>query len=128
MILLYLVHRGILRRPILYISDFLERNRSLYYDNLMRVREKNDLGHWFRFFLTGVIETARKGIATFDGILNLQRDVDERVRQLGRRTGSAATVIQQLYRRPLIDAAEVSEVVGVSMPTAYKLIEDLERI
>lgn len=125
---LYLVDRKVLKRPILYISDFLERNRSLYYDNLMRVREKNDLDHWFRFFLTGVIETARKGIATFDGILNLQRDVDERVRQLGRRTGSAATVIQQLYRRPLIDAAEVSEVVGVSMPTAYKLIEDLERI
>lgn len=71
MILLYLVHRGILRRPILYISDFFERNRSLYYDNLMRVREKNDLAQWFRFFLAGVIETARKGIATFDGILKL---------------------------------------------------------
>jgi len=128
MIPLYLVYRGVLGRPILYISDFFERNRSLYYDNLMRVREQNDLDHWFRFFLTGVIETARKGIATFDGILDLQRDVDERVRQLGRRAGSAATVIQQLYRRPLIDAAGVSEVAGVSMPTAYKLIEDLECI
>lgn len=128
MIPLYLVYRGVLGRPILYISDFFERNRSLYYDNLMRVREQNDLDHWFRFFLTGVIDTARKGIATFDGILDLQRDVDERVRQLGRRAGSAATVIQQLYRRPLIDAAGVSEVAGVSMPTAYKLIEDLECI
>lgn len=128
MIPLYLVDRGILKRPILYISDFLERNRSLYYDNLMRVREKNDLDQWFRFFLTGVIETARKGIATFDGILKLQRDVDERVRQLGRRAGIAATVIHQLYQRPLINAAGVSRVAGVSMPTAYKLIEDLERI
>lgn len=125
---LYLVDRGVLKRPILYISDFFERNRSLYYDNLMRVREKNDLDHWFRFFLTGVIETARKGIATFDGILNLQKDVDDRVRQLGRRAGNAAKVIHYLYRRPLIDAAGVSEAAEVSMPTAYKLLEDLERL
>lgn len=125
---LYLVDRGVLKRPILYISDFFERNRSPYYDNLMRVREKNDLDHWFRFFLTGVIETARKGIATFDGILNLQKDVDDRVRQLGRRAGNAAKVIHYLYRRPLIDAAGVSEAAEVSMPTAYKLLEDLERL
>jgi len=125
---LYLVDRGVLERPILYLSDFLERNRSLYYDNLMRVREKNDLDHWFRFFLTGVIETARKGIATFDGILSLQREIDERVRQLGRRAGTAATVIHHLYQRPSIDAAGVSEVAEVSLPTAYKLIGDLERL
>ena len=61
MIALYLVSKKILKRPVLYLSDFLERNRTLYYDNLMRVREKDDIGHWFKFFLAGVIETAQKG-------------------------------------------------------------------
>ena len=37
MITLYLVEKGILKQPILYLSDFFERNRTLYYDNLMRV-------------------------------------------------------------------------------------------
>src|SRR5690606_16654577 len=56
MITLYLVEKQILKRPILYLSDFFERNRMLYYDNLMKVREKNDIQQWFKFFLVGVIE------------------------------------------------------------------------
>lgn len=50
MIPLYLVSKGILRKPILYLSDFLERNRTHYYDNLMRVRERNDINQWITFF------------------------------------------------------------------------------
>jgi Fic family protein len=47
---LYLVEQRILKQPVLYLSDFFERNRTHYYDNLMRVREKNDLLQWFKFF------------------------------------------------------------------------------
>ena len=43
MITLYLVNKGILKKPILYISDFLETHRRFYYENLMSVRNKNDL-------------------------------------------------------------------------------------
>lgn len=125
---LYLVEEEILKRPILYLSDFLERNRTHYYDNLMRVREKDDIAQWFRFFLTCVIETARSGIATLDGILRLQQDVGERIRTLGSRAANAGKVIESLYQRPLIDAAKVGEVVGVSPPSAYKLIRDMERL
>lgn len=52
---LYLVSRGIIQKPILYLSDFFEKNRPLYYDNLMIAREKNNISQWFRFFLSGVI-------------------------------------------------------------------------
>lgn len=48
LITLYLISKGILKQPVLYMSDFFERNRSHYYDNLMRVREKNDLLQWFK--------------------------------------------------------------------------------
>jgi len=62
MITLYLVNNGILKKPILYLSDFFEKHRRHYYENLMLVREKNDINQWFKFFLVGIIETANKGI------------------------------------------------------------------
>ena len=128
MITLYLVSKGILKQPILYLSDFFERNRTLYYDNLMRVREKNDALQWFKFFLVGVIETAKSGIATFDNILKLQKEVEIRIRELGSRTANAQKIVNYLYQHPLLDAAKVGEVAEISPASAYKLIGDLERL
>ncbi len=94
----------------------------------MRVREKNDLLQWFKFFLVGVIETAKNSIATFDDILKLQKDVEKRIGKLGSRAANAQKVIHYVYQRPLVDAARVVEITGLSPASAYKLIEDLERI
>ena len=127
LITLYLVSRGILKQPVLYLSDFFERNRQLYYDNLMRVREKNDLLQWFKFFLVGVIETARSSTTTFDNILNLQKQVETQLQTLGSRTANAQKVMYYMYQRPVINAAKVGKVVGISPASAYKLIADLEQ-
>jgi len=127
LITLYLVSKGILKQPVLYLSDFFERNRTLYYDNLMRVREKDDLLRWFKFFLVGIIETAKSGVQTFDNILRLQNRVDLQIQGLGSRTANAQKVILYLYRKPIIDAAKVGEVAGISAASAYKLIADLEQ-
>ena len=127
LITLYLVSKGILKQPVLYLSDFFERNRTHYYDNLMRVREKNDLLQWFRFFLVGIIETAHSSIATFDNILKLQKQVDSQLQTLGSRTANAQKVLHYLYQHPIADAAKVGKVAEISAASAYKLIADLER-
>ncbi len=124
---LYLVSQGLLQRPILYLSDFFERNRKLYYDNLTIVREKSDINQWLKFFLVGIIETAESGINTFDKIMQLQKSTEEKIQTLGSRSANAKKVINKLYERPLTNAEKVSRIIEVSMPTAYKLIEDLER-
>lgn len=125
---LYLVNKGILKQPILYLSDFIEKNRMLYYDNLMRVRTHNDMGQWLKFFLTGVIETAKKGIDTFDGILQLQRNLEHKIKNLGARSGDAKKVIDYLYNQPVIGVDHVEKLIQKSNVTAYKLIQTLEEI
>lgn len=124
---LYLVSNGILKMPILYLSDFFERHRSLYYDNLMRVRTHNDLSQWFKFFLTGVIETAKSGIKTFDGILQLQNTIDQRLKNFGSRAGDAHKVLNRLYERPVIIASQVAQIIQKTNVSAYRLITDLEK-
>jgi Fic family protein len=125
---LYLVSKGILQRPILYLSEFFEKNRQLYYDNLMIVREKSNLPQWFKFFLVGIIETSKSGIKTFDNILQLQKKVESEIQKLGSRATKAKKVIDYLYQRPIIDADKVGEVADISMPSSYKLISDLEKM
>jgi len=58
LITLYLVTEKILEMPTLYLSDFFERNKSLYYDNLNFTRTSNKLDQWIKFFLVAVLETS----------------------------------------------------------------------
>lgn len=125
---LYLVSKGILQKPILYLSNFFEKNRKLYYENLTLVREKNDINQWFKFFLVGIIQTAESGIITFDKILQLQKATENDLQKLRSKAANAKKVVDYLYKRPIINAEKVSEITGISMPTAYKLIVDLEKI
>jgi Fic family protein len=126
MIPLYLVSKGILKRPILYLSDFFEKNRSLYYDNLMAVRESNIITQWMKFFLVGVIETAKSGIDTFDKVLKLKVETESKIQKLGSRAANGQKVLNYLYQKPYLNAEKVREITGLSMPSCYKLIVDLE--
>lgn len=125
LITLYLVDKTILKKPILYLSDFFEKNRQLYYDNLMNVRTKNDLKQWFKFFLVGVIETAKKGISTFDAILKLKKEIEESAQQIGKRSTSILKILDYLYQKPILDAQKAAEITNVSVSTAYKIIEEM---
>jgi Fic family protein len=128
LITLYLVNKGILKQPMLYLSDFFERNRLLYYDNLMRLRSNYDLNQWLKFFLTGVIETAKKGVTTFDGIMQLQKTLELKIKGLGNRSVDAKKVIDYLYTQPVIGVSRVGGIIQKSNVTAYKLLNTLEEI
>ena len=126
LITLYLVKKGLLKKPILYLSDFLEKNRQLYYNNLMKVRTSNDIKQWFKFFLIGVIETAQNSINTFDNILKLQKEVEAKIHSLGARSSKARKVVNQLYHKPIINVQKIANLTQISLPSAYKLANELE--
>jgi Fic family protein len=128
LITLYLVSKGVLAKPSLYLSDFFERNRSSYYDALMRVRASNDLIHWVRFFLNGVAETAVKGRDTFQKILALRTKVEHDVLALGKRAPLARQALNLLYRKPVLSAAELVDGLKITPPTANSLIRALIKL
>lgn len=125
LITLYLVDKTILKKPILYLSDFFERNRQYYYDNLMNVRTKNDVKQWFKFFLVGITETAKNGIATFDAVLKLKKEVEEKIQKMGNRSHHLLNIMEFLYQKPIVNAIKIVTITTVSQPTAYKILEEL---
>ena len=128
LITLYLVSKGILKQPVLYLSDFFEKNRTLYYDNLMRTRTHRDIAQWFKFFLTGVIETAKHGVKTFDNILQLQKSMDVTLSELGFRKSDAQNVLQHLYTNPILDVSIIQDITGKSLASSYRLLNDLSEL
>lgn len=125
LITLYLVDKEILKQPILYLSDFFERNKTLYYDNLMRARTHNDLKQWLKFFLVGVIETSKNGVNTFDEILKLKTNSELNIQTLGSRANNAQKILHYLLKKPIIDVNKVIQITSVSQRTAYSLIADM---
>ena len=126
LITLYLVGKGLLKRPVLYMSDYLERHRNSYYTSITKVRTENDITQWILFFLQGIIETAEKGVTTFNRILELERENESIIQQMGSRSANAMIVVKDLYLRPIIDAKRVANLCGVTSQSAYNLIEDLK--
>lgn len=125
LITLYLVSHGLLAKPSLYLSAHFEKHRGSYYDALTRVRESHDLGHWVRFFLQAVFETAESGKRTFQNILVLRQDLERDVVKLGRRAENARRLIILLYGNPAITVNFVSEQLGLKYYTANQLVTTL---
>lgn len=124
LIVLHLIDAGLLEQPALYLSDFFERHRAQYYDALMRVRTSNDLVHWVKFFLSGIIETATKGATVFQQIFELRGRMEQQVAVLGQRTATALAALDHLYQQPLCTAGELAAALEISVPTANRLVRD----
>lgn len=125
LITLYLVSHGLLHKPSLYLSAHLEKYRGAYYDALTRVRESNDIGHWVRFFLQAVVETAESGKRTFQRILSLRHEFDAEIVKLGRRAENAQQLILYLYGTPTITVNKAMELLGINYVPANSLIASL---
>jgi Fic family protein len=68
---LFLYSRGALIRPMFYLSNYLEENRTEYYARLKAISDKGDWNGWIEFFLKGIIEQARMNIIKTRAILEL---------------------------------------------------------
>jgi Fic family protein len=124
LITLYLVSSGVLERPLLYLSDFFHRHRNLYFDNLMLVREKNDLTQWLKFFLSAITDTADKSTATLNDILKLKTAIEENLYPaLGKRLKSGQTFFSALFSKPLVNIRNVQEIAALSPKAANDLID-----
>jgi Fic family protein len=117
-----LVHRGVLHRPLLYLSHYLTRHRAAYYDRLTAIRDEGDWEGWLRFFLRGVGEVATEATATAGAILRL-RDEHRAWASQHVPGANAHRALDVLFRRPLLDAKALREELDVSFNTANKVLD-----
>ena len=126
LITLYLVSNGLLKKPSLYLSDFIEKNKSAYYEALSRVRTDNDLIHWIKFFLEAVIVTAKSGVKTFETILLIKQEMDTIIVEFGKKAHNASRLVEMLYQKPIVNMTDVGGELNLAKATVSSLIKDFE--
>ena len=123
LIILYLISSGLLNKPVLYISDFFERNRMSYYDSLAMVKKTNDITQWLKFFLNGIVETAKNSIKTFDKIIKLKKDIDKKLAKIGKKAINGQRLVELLYCEPKVNGKTVAQKLGISIVSANGLLK-----
>ncbi|MDH4236247.1 MAG: Fic family protein [Nitrospira sp.] len=130
LIVLYLVGFDLLQKPALYLSDFFERHKGEYYDQLMAVRTTHKLEPWLRFFLLGMRETSALSIQVFKDILALKERIERKHMPTFhvRRQTNAQTLMQSLYRSPVTTIKMVTDLIQAETNTAAALIDDFVKL
>jgi len=119
-----LCERGVLERPLLYLSYYLKARRSQYYDRLTAIRHEGDWEGWLRFFLIGVGEVSRSATETARAILQLREQ--HRARTAGRPAESR--LLEFMLQRPVITVRIAQEYLDSAYVTAANAIDHLQEI
>lgn len=123
LITLYLVGQGILNKPALYLSDYLERNRDEYYSHLTAIREKNQIIPWLKFFLKGIISTATNAKETFIKIIQLQKDMEVKLHSFGTKSEKINTILNSFYDTPILSVKDIVIRTGIADKTTRNMLE-----
>jgi len=119
---------NVLQEPLLYLSVYFKQNRAAYYEHLQTVRQTGDWESWLRFFLTGIRETSEQAVATARRLRTLFTDDAARLTGLGRASGTAFRVHQQLQTQPIASVSRMAEALGISINTARSALEQLQNL
>ena len=126
LIVFYLVERGAIGQPLLYLSAYFERNRDEYVACLQGVRERGDLDSWISFFLRAVTTQARSAVDSADSLLGLRDEFRDRLRQ-ARARGQAVDAAEALIANPFVTAPYLARTLDVTRQGAQYVIASLER-
>jgi Uncharacterized conserved protein len=114
LITLFLMEKGILNVPALYISYFLKKNRTEYYDRMMSVREGGNYEQWITFFLNAVHDCAEDAIDAIDKLTALHEKNTAVIGSMGRASKTAMAVFEYFEKNPIAEVKKTADSLSLS--------------
>ena len=128
LITFYLHWRGVMEKPLLYLSYYFRRYRQEYYDRLNMVRDNGDFEQWIAFFLKGVVVTADSAVDAAKQIMELQSRHRNLLWQKKISSPLAVGILEKLFYTPYVSVNDIARDFSVSYQAASTLISQLENI
>lgn len=128
LITLILCSHGVLSQPILYLSLYFKTYRNDYYAHLQKVRDTGDWEPWLDFFLAGVHKSATQATKTASDILRLMNTDRDKIKTLGRSTGTVLQIHHFLEKKPFATIPLLVKSLGLSTPTVTAGLHHLEEL
>src|SRR3989441_5302436 len=124
LIVLFLMERGRLSQPLLYISAYIEEHRREYYDVLQAVRTDGDWTVWLRFFLAGVEAISKESVQQAGKLMSLREQWRERLAA----SRNAVRLVDALLVNPYMSVARAQRALNVSKPTARHALARMQKL
>lgn len=126
LIVFWLVERGRLSAPLLYVSSYLERDRDRYHEALQTIRQAGDPIPWIELFLEAVKTEAADAVTRAKRIVQLRERYRAAATAIPSSNGMALVDVVCEYL--LVSSRTVEDRLGVTRPTALKLLRQLEAV
>lgn len=123
---LYLMTKGLLKKPSFYISDYFEKRRYQYYDTLTKVRTENKLNEWIIFFLEACLYTSENAKNTFSQIFQLVNEYRDLSLTLKGKPENIVRILEQFYASPVRTIADIVADTELSYNTVSSTVKQLE--
>jgi Fic family protein len=120
LITLFLMEKGVLTTPALYISYFLKKNRTEYYDRITEVRRNGSYEQWVKFFLQAIYESAEDAIVTIDKLTALHEKNVKIIAGLGRSAKTALRLLAYLETNTIMEIQKTA----TALKTTFKTVAD----
>lgn len=125
--ILYLVLEKLLDVPILYLSRYIIRNKSDYYNLLNDVSFNNGLNDWILFMLKGIEEISKETIKVIKAIESLMKETKELIKTKKPKIYSK-DLIESLFYHPYTKRIFIEAQLNISRPTATNYLKELESL
>lgn len=123
---LFLWQNGLIRRPMFYISGWLEARRDEYYERLLSVSRDDDWTGWCRFFIEAVKVQAEENLVRTQAILSLHDELKHRLPDMTR-SQYAVRALDWIFARPIFSAPDFIRDAGIPAPTARRFLGVLRK-
>jgi Fic family protein len=128
LITFWLCRKGILARPLLYLSIYLKAHREEYYSLLQEIRFEGNWEDWLKFFLQGIIEVSREALAHAREIIGLKEQLLDTLIHENAGGLNAVRLLDLLFKKPVVTVPDVSAALGISHQPAYDLVNQFEEM